>query len=103
VPYASHIPHTHRFLAHDWKAKYETLVHYVVPRSTRCIVEDEEAGLWSVTLFKTVVDEFKHRAHELRSALFYVLSIPRPPPLSPSLRWRSLSSPHILLWKTSAI
>eukprot|EP01135_Chromosphaera_perkinsii_P008605 Nk52_evm47s1401 gene=Nk52_evmTU47s1401 len=48
----------------DWKIKYETLTKMVVPRSTELIAEDNEYGLFTVTLFTRVVDEFKNVARE---------------------------------------
>lgn len=48
----------------DWGFKYEKLSDMVVPRSTRMIYEDSDHGLYSVTLFKKVVDEYKLHARE---------------------------------------
>ncbi|XP_013388219.1 V-type proton ATPase subunit C 1-B [Lingula anatina] len=48
----------------EWKLKYETLTDMVVPRSTSLLAEDNEYGLFTVTLFKRVVDEFKHHCRE---------------------------------------
>ncbi|XP_030849346.1 V-type proton ATPase subunit C [Strongylocentrotus purpuratus] len=48
----------------DWGFKYEKLSDMVVPRSTRMIYEDNDHGLYSVTLFKKVVDEYKLHARE---------------------------------------
>jgi len=53
----------------DWEAKYELLTDMVVPQSTKCVFEDNEHGLFTVTLFQKVVDEFKHHAREHK---FYV-------------------------------
>ncbi|RHZ70497.1 hypothetical protein Glove_271g70 [Diversispora epigaea] len=50
----------------DWLSKYETLVQFVVPRSSQKIAEDEEYGLFTVTLFKRVTDDFTHRCREER-------------------------------------
>ncbi|XP_070564896.1 V-type proton ATPase subunit C 1-B-like [Ptychodera flava] len=50
----------------DWKLKYESLTDMVVPRSTKLIYEDGEYGLFTVTLFRKVVDEYKHHAREQR-------------------------------------
>ena len=36
----------------------------VVPRSSNKLHEDSEYGLYSVTVFKKVVDEYKHHARE---------------------------------------
>lgn len=51
-----------------WKQTYEKLTDCIVPRSTRQLHEDEEYGLYTVTLFRKVVDEFKHIAREKRYA-----------------------------------
>jgi V-type H+-transporting ATPase subunit C len=48
----------------DWVSKYETLTDMVVPRSTRLITEDAECGLFSVTVFHKVVDEYKLHCRE---------------------------------------
>jgi len=36
----------------------------IVPRSTQLITQDSEYGLFTVTLFKKVIDEFKLHARE---------------------------------------
>ncbi|KAK2170818.1 hypothetical protein NP493_1137g00063 [Ridgeia piscesae] len=43
----------------DWYAQYEKLSDMVVPRSSKLIYEDKEHGLFTVTLFLKVVDEYK--------------------------------------------
>ncbi|CAG0892402.1 unnamed protein product [Darwinula stevensoni] len=48
----------------DWYNKYERLTDMVVPRSTKLIFEDQESGLFTITLFYKVIDEFKHHARE---------------------------------------
>ncbi|KAI8099298.1 uncharacterized protein BX664DRAFT_381875 [Halteromyces radiatus] len=48
----------------QWNGKYETLTSMVVPRSSIKIAEDDEFGLFTVTLFQRVVDEFSHKARE---------------------------------------
>lgn len=48
----------------DWAAKYEKLSDMVVPRSSRMLCEDNEYGLFSVTLFQKAVDEYRHRCRE---------------------------------------
>ncbi|CAH1247826.1 ATP6V1C1 [Branchiostoma lanceolatum] len=50
----------------DWNEKYETLTDMVVPRSTKMIYEDHDHGLFTVTMFTRVVDEYKHHARENR-------------------------------------
>lgn len=48
----------------DWNQKYERLSDMVVPRSSRLIFEDNEYGLFTVTLFKKVIDEYKLHCRE---------------------------------------
>ena len=71
-------PHTHRqtrlphrtilppprALYKQWHNTYESLSDMVVPRSTQLIHEDAEYGLHTVTVFKKVIDEYKHHARE---------------------------------------
>ncbi|KAI9188333.1 Vacuolar ATP synthase subunit C [Blastocladiella emersonii ATCC 22665] len=49
-----------------WESSYETLTQMVVPRSTQKIAEDEEYGLFTVTLFQRVADEFTNKCRELK-------------------------------------
>ncbi|XP_073424328.1 V-type proton ATPase subunit C 2 [Dendrobates tinctorius] len=49
-----------------WQKTYESLADMVVPRSTKMIAEDAEGGLFTVTLFRKVIDEFKAKARENR-------------------------------------
>ncbi|KAL5007516.1 hypothetical protein ScPMuIL_016322 [Solemya velum] len=51
---------------HDWDSKYETLTDMIVPRSSRVLFEDADNCLCNVTLFRRVVDEFKHKCRENR-------------------------------------
>ncbi|KAG9339373.1 hypothetical protein JZ751_023766 [Albula glossodonta] len=48
----------------DWHRTYETLAEMVVPRSTNLLFEDQDSGLFSVTLFRKAIDDFKHKARE---------------------------------------
>lgn len=48
----------------DWNAGYEKLTDMIVPRSSSLITQDQDYGLFNVTLFKKVVDEFKLHARE---------------------------------------
>ncbi|XP_042244246.1 V-type proton ATPase subunit C 1-B isoform X3 [Thunnus maccoyii] len=48
----------------QWERTYESLSQFVVPRSSRKLYEDKEGGIFSVTLFKRAVCEFKAKAHE---------------------------------------
>lgn len=53
-----------RALYKEWESTYERLTEMVVPRSSHKLHEDSEYGLYSVTVFKKVVDEYKHHARE---------------------------------------
>lgn len=48
----------------DWQKTYETLSEMVVPRSTKLLFEDHDSGLFSVTLFRKAIDDFKQKARE---------------------------------------
>lgn len=48
----------------DWHAKYEHLADMVVPRSSKMIFEDNDHGLFTVTLFSKVIDEYKLHSRE---------------------------------------
>uniref|UniRef100_A0A6Q2YBV8 V-type proton ATPase subunit C n=1 Tax=Esox lucius TaxID=8010 RepID=A0A6Q2YBV8_ESOLU len=48
----------------DWQKCYETLSEMVVPRSTNLLFEDHDSGLFSVTLFRKAIDDFRHKARE---------------------------------------
>eukprot|EP00918_Siedleckia_nematoides_P097955 GHVU01214546.1.p1 GENE.GHVU01214546.1~~GHVU01214546.1.p1 ORF type:complete len:386 (-),score=48.40 GHVU01214546.1:1514-2671(-) len=48
----------------DWEQRYEKLTDMVVPRSSKLLFEDAEHGLFTVTLFTKVADEFKHHCRE---------------------------------------
>ncbi|XP_059104717.1 V-type proton ATPase subunit C 2 isoform X2 [Peromyscus eremicus] len=48
----------------QWQRTYESLSDMVVPRSTKLIAEDNEAGLFTVTLFRKVTEDFKVKAKE---------------------------------------
>ena len=63
-----------RVLYPDWEAKYGTLSDMVVPRSSKKLYEDTEHGLFSVTLFHKVVDEYKLHARENKCALYIIIS-----------------------------
>lgn len=53
-----------KILFNDWNAGYEKLTDMIVPRSSQLITQDQDFGLFNVTLFKKVVDEFKLHARE---------------------------------------
>lgn len=48
----------------QWKMSYETLTEFVLPRSSELVAQDKDAGLWTVTLFKKVVEDFKLKARD---------------------------------------
>ncbi|KAM8870748.1 V-type proton ATPase subunit C 1-A-like [Spinachia spinachia] len=48
----------------DWQKSYETLSEMVVPRSSNLLFEDNDSGLFSVTLFVKAIDDFKLKARE---------------------------------------
>ncbi|KAG8222780.1 hypothetical protein J437_LFUL006787 [Ladona fulva] len=48
----------------DWNSGYEKLTDMIVPRSSVLVFQDSDYGLYTVTLFKKVVEEFKHHARE---------------------------------------
>lgn len=50
----------------DWYNKYETLANFVVPRSSKLVYEDNEHGLFNVTVFKKNLDDFKMHCRENR-------------------------------------
>ncbi|XP_032220773.1 V-type proton ATPase subunit C [Nematostella vectensis] len=51
-------------LFNEWKEKYWKLTDMVVPESSKLLFEDNEHGLFTVTLFKKVLEEFKHHARD---------------------------------------
>lgn len=48
----------------DWNANYEKITDMIVPRSTQLVYQDNDFGLYTVSLFKKVVEEFKLHARE---------------------------------------
>jgi len=48
----------------EWEASYLKISDMVVPDSSELVTSDKEHCLYAVTLFKKVVDEFKHHARE---------------------------------------
>ncbi|CAG7677355.1 unnamed protein product [Allacma fusca] len=50
----------------DWQIKYEKLADMVVPRSTHLIFQDQDHGLFTVTLFRKSVDDFKYHCRDNR-------------------------------------
>ena len=64
--YTVHVCLLCRPLYKEWHTTYESLAEMVVPRSTEMISEDQEFGLFTVTVFKKVVEEYKLHAREKR-------------------------------------
>nr|CDS31566.1 V type proton ATPase subunit C 1 A [Hymenolepis microstoma] len=48
----------------EWQSSYENLVDMVVPRSSELVFEDQEYGLWTVTLFQKMLSDFSQQAIE---------------------------------------
>ncbi|XP_043544459.1 V-type proton ATPase subunit C 1-A [Chiloscyllium plagiosum] len=48
----------------EWEKTYETLAEMVVPRSSKLICDDMDSGLYTVTLFRKAVDDFRLKARE---------------------------------------
>ncbi|TMS39383.1 hypothetical protein L596_005918 [Steinernema carpocapsae] len=53
-----------KILVKEWEAKYASFSDMVVPQSSKLITEDGEHCLFSVTLFKKVIDEYKNTCRE---------------------------------------
>lgn len=51
-------------IVQDWTVGYEKLTDMIVPRSTILVTQDQDFALYTVTLFKKVVEEFKLHARE---------------------------------------
>lgn len=60
----SNFPANFRVAFNDWNVGYEKLTDMIVPRSSQLITQDQDFGLFNVTLFKKVVEEFKLHARE---------------------------------------
>ncbi|KAI6187523.1 V-ATPase subunit C [Aphelenchoides besseyi] len=48
----------------EWESSYSTFADMVVPQSAKRITEDQEHALYTVTLFKKVIDEYKANCRE---------------------------------------
>ncbi|XP_030638261.1 V-type proton ATPase subunit C 1-A [Chanos chanos] len=46
----------------QWETSYESMCEFVVPRSSRKLLEEADGGIFTVTLFKKAVSEFKTKA-----------------------------------------
>lgn len=55
-----------KHMSKEWLMTYETMVDFVLPKSSKLIFEDSEFCLYSVTLFKRMADDFKNAAREKR-------------------------------------
>ena len=51
-----------KHLFKEWNATYHEICDFIVPLSSSMITSDNEYGLFTVTMFKKVVEEFKSRA-----------------------------------------
>jgi V-type H+-transporting ATPase subunit C len=59
----------HRYGYQDWQSSYSSLTEFVLPDSSKKIVDDGEYGLFTVTLFKKFVDDYKNMCREKRYVL----------------------------------
>jgi V-type H+-transporting ATPase subunit C len=50
-----------KYSHNSWLAEYETLTKFVVPRSSKVVVQDNDYVLCTVTLFRRIVDDFKQQ------------------------------------------
>ena len=50
----------------EWEECYNTLTEFVLPNSSKKLAEDNEFGLFTVTLFKKLVDDYKNACRERR-------------------------------------
>lgn len=51
----------------EWETTYESLSEYIVPRSSQKVdIEDKDASIYTVTLFRRVVEDFKQAARDAR-------------------------------------
>lgn len=48
----------------EWLATYHTLTEFVVPRSSELMFEDNDYGLYSVTVFRKIEQDFKTAARD---------------------------------------
>eukprot|EP00056_Hartaetosiga_gracilis_P021237 m.23326 g.23326 ORF g.23326 m.23326 type:complete len:372 (-) comp8964_c0_seq1:635-1750(-) len=48
----------------EWESSYAKLTEFVCPGSSELVTEDSDYGLFTVTLFKKIVDDFKAAARE---------------------------------------
>ncbi|XP_065654017.1 V-type proton ATPase subunit C isoform X2 [Hydra vulgaris] len=48
----------------EWETVYEKITDMIVPKSSMLLTSDSDYSLYTVTLFKKVIDEFKHHARE---------------------------------------
>jgi len=53
-----------KLLMKEWESKYSTFADMVVPGSARKITQDQDHILYTVTLFKKVIDEYRGRCRE---------------------------------------
>jgi len=48
----------------EWERDYPSMNDFVVPSSSELVTEDAEYGLWTVTVFRKMVDDFKNACRE---------------------------------------
>lgn len=48
----------------DWEREYEGLADFVVPRSSKLVLEDADQGIYTVTMFRKTLEAFKNNARE---------------------------------------
>lgn len=48
----------------EWEKEYEGLADFVVPRSSKLVLEDADQGIFTVTMFRKTLDAFKNNARE---------------------------------------
>uniref|UniRef100_A0A914D2C0 V-type proton ATPase subunit C n=1 Tax=Acrobeloides nanus TaxID=290746 RepID=A0A914D2C0_9BILA len=53
-----------KLMKKEWEATYAALADMVVPGSSRLVTEDGDHSLYTVTLFKKVIEEYKNNCRE---------------------------------------
>uniref|UniRef100_A0A3Q3GEU8 V-type proton ATPase subunit C n=1 Tax=Labrus bergylta TaxID=56723 RepID=A0A3Q3GEU8_9LABR len=76
----------------QWERTYESLSQFVVPRSSRKLLEDGEGGLFAVTLFKRAVCEFKANAQDSN-----VILMCTSPPQGIFVRWLKVNFSEVFV------
>ena len=55
----------------EWEGSYWKLADFVVPGSSKRILEDGEQGLYTVTMFRKTLEAFKNNARERKFVVRY--------------------------------